>query len=718
MKLTSTLLLLLFSLACFSQTKSNASINDFPKPDTLSQPSVVNMEEIIITSNHTQLTRNIPYTVHTVSNTELQKTGATTLVESLGSQPGVNFISGGGGIGKPVIRGLGSSRIVLYSMGTKIENQQWDDDHDAGISDAGIDRVEIIYGPSALLYGADALGGAVVFVDEKPAPTGKMSGNVNTAFFSNTRGVNSSASLRKTYASGFFYMAHLSEQSHADYRMGAPKSELSESAPNSRFNNFSTKLITGVNKHWGTSKLTYSYLKSLTGLIIDKNEDSILLTKGSGFDPDDRKPVSPSQQVSIHVISSENTFNTKNSKWNLNASTQINNRKEFEPVDPGQPRHTAMGLLLHTYTYTAKWSSNKARSIGVMLGTQGMLQKNKNFGTNIAVPDADINDFAGFSLLSFRPADTKWNFLGGLRYDIRSINVKKTTGVYEGEATLDSTEQQALSVSTIKKPASEFRKLYSPFSFSIGAIYNPAINVSVKANLVSGFSAPNYAQLSTFGKHEGTNIFEVGNSDLQMEQNLEADASLLWETKNMSLNISGFYNHIKNYIFLSPTQDSIADLQVIKYMQEDAEIHGGEFSMEFEPENISWLELEASYSLGLGKSRSGYLSFFPANKFSTGIEFEKDSIGRLLHPSITFSLSHHFSQNRVSQFENPTDGYSLFDISMGTEFRINKQQLKLSLMCTNLFNKAYFNHLSIVKDIGIYERGRNLALRLLVPLGD
>ena len=210
----------------------------------------------------------------------------------------------------------------------------------------------------------------------------------------------------------------------------------------------------------------------------------------------------------------------------------------------------------------------------------------------------------------------------------------------------------------------------------------------------------------------------MGNADLRMEQNLEADASLLWETKNLSLTISGFYNHIRNYIFLSPTEDSIADLQVIKYMQEDAEIHGGEFSLEFEPENMNWLELEASYSMGFGKSGSGYLSFFPANKYRTGIEFEKDSIGRFLHPSITFSLSHHFAQNRVSEFENPTVGYSLFDITMGIEFRIHNQQLKLSLMCTNLFDKAYFNHLSIVKDIGIYERGRNLALRLLVPLGD
>ena len=121
---------------------------------------------------------------------------------------------------------------------------------------------------------------------------------------------------------------------------------------------------------------------------------------------------------------------------------------------------------------------------------------------------------------------------------------------------------------------------------------------------------------------------------------------------------------------------------------------------------------------GFGNARSGYLSFFPANKFRTGIEFEKDSIGRLLHPSITIFLSHHFSQHRVSEFEKTTPGYSLVDINMGTEFRINKQPVKLSLMCTNLFDKVYFNHLSIVKDIGIYERGRNLALRLLVPLGD
>src|SRR6185369_14072340 len=139
----------------------------------------VSMEEVVVTSNQTELARNIPYPINSIDPEEIQKSPQPTLMEKIAQLPGVDLISAGSGISKPVVRGLSFDRIVTYSMGTRIENQQWDDDHDAGISEAGIDKAEIVYGPSALIYGADAMGGAIVFVDEKPAPAGKTMGSVN-----------------------------------------------------------------------------------------------------------------------------------------------------------------------------------------------------------------------------------------------------------------------------------------------------------------------------------------------------------------------------------------------------------------------------------------------------------------------------------------------------------------------------------------------------------
>src|SRR5207237_1668811 len=114
------------------------------------------------------------------------------------TQPGIDKISVGNGISKPVIRGLSFSRILLYQNGTRVENQPWDDRHDLGISENGLDKVEVVKGPAGLIYGADALGGALIFVDEKQAEVDTAKGDVNSGFLSNTLGLNADAGVTKT----------------------------------------------------------------------------------------------------------------------------------------------------------------------------------------------------------------------------------------------------------------------------------------------------------------------------------------------------------------------------------------------------------------------------------------------------------------------------------------------------------------------------------------
>ncbi|MEP7171779.1 MAG: TonB-dependent receptor, partial [Bacteroidota bacterium] len=150
--------------------------------------SSTELEEVVVTSNNVKLPGNIPYSVNAVSKEELDNTGGLTLMSKLSYEPGIDRISVGTGIGKPVIRGNSFNRILLYSMGTRIENQQWDDRHDLGISEIGVDKVEIINGPSALIYGADALGGALIFVDEKPAAAGTSAGDAAIGFNLNNIG--------------------------------------------------------------------------------------------------------------------------------------------------------------------------------------------------------------------------------------------------------------------------------------------------------------------------------------------------------------------------------------------------------------------------------------------------------------------------------------------------------------------------------------------------
>ena len=64
---------------------------------------------------------------------------------------------------------------LIYQYGTRIENQPWDDRHDdMGVNENGVDQVEVLKGPAALMVGPDALAGAIIFTDENPRPWGQL----------------------------------------------------------------------------------------------------------------------------------------------------------------------------------------------------------------------------------------------------------------------------------------------------------------------------------------------------------------------------------------------------------------------------------------------------------------------------------------------------------------------------------------------------------------
>ena len=100
--------------------------------------------------------------------------------------PGIYNFSTGNGIAKPVIRGLTGMRVLTSQNGLRLENQQWGADHGFAVLNLGIDRAEVIKGPSSLIYGADALGGVIYLGDEPHANANNTEIKASTKFESNS----------------------------------------------------------------------------------------------------------------------------------------------------------------------------------------------------------------------------------------------------------------------------------------------------------------------------------------------------------------------------------------------------------------------------------------------------------------------------------------------------------------------------------------------------
>lgn len=690
------------------------------------QPVLRELEEVVVSANSSALPLNLPYNIGSLSVNEYQQTGAVTLMQGLSLQPGVDRISVGNGIGKPVIRGLSFNRILVQEFGTRIDDQSWDDRHDIGVSENGIEKVEIVKGPAALIYGADAMGGALIFIDQKPAAAGTVLGDVGLGFHTNTRGLEGEAGVKGANKKGFFYSLRAGTVSHTSYIQGEDADEVKKNteakpfAHNSKWGNESAKGIFGLSRNWGVSKLSVSWYHQSIGIIEDEGSLPAMTPSEDTEEQRAREYEAPYQDVSTSIVSSENTIIAGKSKINFNLAFQYNDRKEYEPdenTEDKKDKELAFGLKLTTITYDLKWTSNPEKKFGVVAGSQGLFQSNENYGLESLVPDAkSISDFAGYALLRYDLP--KINILAGVRADMRSIELES----YEPA---EEENEPVHSIGT--KPEIELKKDYLPVNGSLGLSYHPAEGFTIKLNGATGFTAPNYAQLGTWGRHEGTYRFERGDTRFEAEQNAEGDLGLIWQSKNIDVNVAGFYNHIMNYIYIQNTglKDTVTDsLQLITdvydYVQHDATLSGGEAGIDLHPAALKWVDLRFGYAMMKGTlDEGGNLPYIPANKFTGEITFRSKKLKWFYSPYLSFAFSQYAAQKDTAEFEFSSEAYSLFDVRLGLQLPFAHQVVDVNIAVTNLLNTPYMSHLSLVRNEPLFIRdmGRNVAIRIHIPFG-
>ena len=645
------------------------------------QPSMHELQEVIVSGNTSRLQGENVLSVEKLSINNGSAQGIS-LADKLASIAGIDNLSTGAGIGKPVIRGLSGNRIAIFSQGIRLENQQWGYEHGLGLEEHGYEQVEIIKGPASLLYGSDALGGVLYFVDERYAKNNSIETAVNTEFNSNSLGFrnNGSFKLSKNHLHLNLFGGYTT---HTDYKDGN-----NNFVENSRFNTGNLKTALGYTGNKFTTSLKYSFLNEKYGLTeAEEHEDE----EQDETYKNGRKPFMPYQDLTTHLVSSENTFFFDNvSKLKIDAGYVFNNRKEFEHEHhktEDEHEEAALNMNLHTFSYNARWYSPRWNERWTQTtGSQGMVQSNSNSGEEILIPDANTYDFGIFAMTDFHYAKKAyWQF--GLRFDTRYIT------------------------------SETFDKQYYSFNFSTG-IYQPvAENVSFRLNLSSGFRAPNMYELLSNGIHHGTNRYEIGNRELKTENSYQIDASLNYNVKHIEFFINPYFNYIRNYIYLQPTADRIDNIPVFNYMQNDAFLYGGETGFHLHPHPFDWLHIEGSYSNTFGQdTQHNYLALMPSQKINAMISanfYFKKTVEKF---SVYLQNQYSFAQNRIADNETSTPGYNLLNAGVMFEFGVKSQPIQLNISANNILNEAYYDHLSRYKINEIYNMGRSFNVKFVMFL--
>ena len=637
---------------------------------TLEETST-HMDEVIVSTVFNKLQSQNVMKVEHQSVKQLQQKGAATLAEGLATIPGVSQISTGTSIGKPVIRGLSGNRVLVYSQGVRLENQQFGDEHGLGMSDAGTESVEVIKGPASLLYGSDALGGVLYFNPEKFVKPNSFSGNFNQKLFSNTQGSNSTFGI-KSSSENWKFLTRASYSTHADYKTPSDGKVI-----NTRFIEKDYKIGIGYADTYYNSEFRYNY----NNLHIGLPEEEIA---NENF----RTPLYPKQDIDNHILSLHQKYFFRNSKLEADLGYTFNNRKELEAVD-----EVALHMKLKTASYNLKYHLPKFGKLETILGVQGLHQTNENNGEELLIPDAKTNDIGALITTNY---EWKSNTLqAGIRYDNRKIKTE-SHGVFGEEGYFSAID-----------------KSFESFNASLGYKTKLQDNLTLRINVASGFRAPNLAELTSNGVHEGSNRYEIGNADLKNEQNIQADLNLEYGNAHFEFFANGFYNHVNDFIFISPTGTVIDDNDVYEYIQDNAALYGGEVGIHLHPHPLDWLHFVSSFESVTGKKDNGdYLPLIPAKKLSNTIRTEFDLQQWLKKGYALLNIDNVFQKTDISSIETKSSDYMLLNFGLGGNINIGKTKFDLSLNANNLLDKTYIPHLSRLKTDGIPNIGRNIILGL------
>ena len=649
----------------------------------------------------------------------IRATPSTNIIDAISHQPGVSQLSTGGSISKPVIRGLGYNRVVVISEGVRQEGQQWGDEHGVEVDGSSVGSVEILKGPASLMYGSDAMAGVVILHAQPTLAEGETRANVSSEYQTNNGLFGYNLSIAGNQQ-GFVWDAHYSDKMAHAY-----KNKYDGYVPGSQFRERAGRLMLGLNKDWGHSRITW-VAYHLTPSIVEGERDEV--TGELECNTDNVKTYGkslPFQQVKHYKAVWDNSINLSSGYLKAIVGYQQNRRQEFEESADDYE----LFFKLHTLTYDLRYVTKEFCGWKLSTGIGGMYQKSGNEGEEYLIPDYRLFDFGIYSTATKSLGD-RWTLNGGLRYDHRRLH---------GDALEEDGKERFV----------DFSRHFNGLTGSVGAVCNIDDHFNVRLNLARGFRTPNMSELASNGVHEGSIRYEEGNRQLKAEYSLQADLGLDFSSRYVSAQLALFANRIDNYIFTHRVPKVMKPgYLTFVYTQGDARLLGFEAGVDFHPVHSVHFSNSFSYvdaQLMNASADMKYLPFTPAPKWTSELKWElfhhshttinhqhtTDAAHRSLFNNLYlavgvdcyFRQSHIYSADAT---ETATPGYALFNLSAGTDIQVRGKKLaELYITADNLLDKAYQNHLSRLKyaDVnsvtgrrGVYNMGRNITIKVVVPV--
>ncbi|MFZ5624356.1 MAG: TonB-dependent receptor, partial [Gemmatimonadota bacterium] len=631
-----------------------------------------------------------PQPTAVVAGDALRTNQAASLGATIATTPGVRSWETGVGIGKPVIRGLTSNRVLVLDGGQRTETQSWADEHSPNVEVAAADRIELIKGPASVLYGSDALGGVVnVIPSDLPDAIGRapmLRARFSAAFGTNNRNPDATVLLEGANG-GFGWRASLTGRTSDDVRTARG------TLANSGNEALGGSATAGFRGGWGSVVATYT----------QRNERIQLL--------DEDPAATPFQRVTDNRARIALTLPAGDAaRIEAILGFQRNNRREFADrndteadVDAGL-RSTAWTGDLHFH------HAPIGRMVGI-IGAQAFVNDLTRFGPEKLIPESDLWNVG---LFAFEQVDLdRWNLSFGVRYDHRTLDVKAGTVGRDTRAR------------TVAAQTRTFNSLVG----NVGVLYRIAEPAALVLNVGRGFRAPSTFDLFAFGVHEGTQQFLIGQPDLKNETSLNTDLALRVQSGMVSLEVGGYVNTISNFIYPLPTSqfdDNPADPEA-SGLREYVVTHGNARFWGFEG-SVDWHPIPAvefqgglDYVRAQNRSLDQPLPWIPPFRATYSVKLLGKDGKWYQRPYLQVGGESNAKQTRIDPNElapgTPVPpGYTLVNIGAGARIPTGRAALNVDLQLRNALNTSYTNWLNRYREFTAFDRnlgmGRNLVIRV------
>lgn len=641
-----------------------------------------------------------------LSGDELIQRRQTTLGETLSGIPGVNSDTFGGGASRPVIRGQTSPRVKVLSDGTEvIDASAVSPDHAVAAEVLLLDGIEILRGPSALLYGGGAIGGAVNLLDSKiptAIPADGISGVAELR--GGTADSERAAVVGLTMGTGnFAFRLEAVDRQADDYRIPryfAPHDDHDheglgdddhDDPEDEDFitrvaGSFSNSRTLSAGGSWigprGYLGLAYTDLSSGYGL------------PGHAHEFEDCHPHGLSLHCGGHDDHDDHD-DDDHGEHHQDGDTPV--------VDLQSRRLDVRGEILAPFTGIERirvrggWTDYRHDEIED--GAIGTTFLNKGHDVRVEVEHSPLGGLGG--VLGFQTSRSDFAALGAeafippslTRHDAVFILEQRQWGPWRVEV---AARQEWQDSQAVGRPDTS----HDPFSASGAFSWTSPDRYSVTFSAARSQRAPNPQELYARGVHLATNTFEIGQPDLKVETANTLEVTLRKSGGPTTFTLGAYRHRFDDYIY-AETLDQIEEFRLIRYTQADAVFSGldGEIRHQFTP----------NFSLGafgdLVNARlqaGGALPRIPAGRLGLRAEGGWNAwSGALEYVRV-------FSQGDIADFETPTPGYDLLNATAAYDLDISGRRVQLFVRGTNLLNELALNHASFIKDAAPL-RGRNFV---------